>query len=101
MASSATSVTRYIAVLAALIVLTVLTVTLSFVHLGESWHLVVGLVIAASKACLVLLFFMHAVQSPRATWCVIVVAILFLLIMFALTLSDILTRSLVPFMPGH
>ena len=60
-----------------------------------------GLVIAAVKASLVVLFFMHAIHSPRVTWCVIVVSIVFLVILFSLTLADVMTRSLVPFMPGH
>ena len=31
--------------------------------------------IAVVKATLVVLFFMHAIHSPRVTWCVIVVSI--------------------------
>jgi cytochrome c oxidase subunit 4 len=95
------SVKTYVAVLAALVVLTVLTVTVSFLPLPEGLHIGAGLVIAAVKASLVVLFFMHAIHSPRITWCVIVVSIGFVLILFSLTLADFTTRSLVPFMPGH
>src|SRR5262249_27568342 len=60
----------YYGVFAALIALTVLTVLLSFLHLGN-WHTVVGLIIAAAKALLVALFFMHLIHSGRVTWVVI------------------------------
>jgi cytochrome c oxidase subunit IV len=101
MATPITSAKTYVAVLAVLCVLTVLTVTLSFVSLPEELHITGGLVIAAAKASLVVLFFMHAIHSPRVTWCVIVISILFLIILFSLTLAEVGTRSLVPFMPGH
>lgn len=44
---------------------------------------------------------MHAIRSPRITWCVIAVSIFFIVILFSLTLADITTRSLLPYMPGH
>jgi len=95
------SVRVYYAVLAALLVLTILTVGISFLPLDGDWHIVSGLIVGAVKAALVVVFFMHANRSPRITWCVIVVSIVFVLILFCLTLSDVTTRSLVPFMPGH
>jgi cytochrome c oxidase subunit IV len=101
MAAAIVSVRTYVAVLAALLLLTVLTVSVSFLHLGENWHITIGLLIAATKASLVILFFMHAIHSPRVTWCVILVCIVFLIIIFSLTLADVMTRSLLPFMPGH
>lgn len=94
-------VKTYVAVLSGLIVLTVLTVAVSFFPLAEEWHVTSGLVIAVIKATLVVLFFMHAIHSPRVTWCVIVISIVFVSILFSLTLADVTTRSLVPFMPGH
>ena len=57
--------------------------------------------IAVIKASLVVVFFMHAIHSPHLTWCVILVSMVFLVILFALTLADVMTRSLLPFMPGH
>lgn len=101
MTTPITSVKTYLAVLAVLLALTVLTVTISFFPLAEELHIVAGLVIAAAKASLVVLFFMHAIHSPRVTWCVIVVSIVFVIILFSLTLAEVTTRSLVPFMPGH
>jgi cytochrome c oxidase subunit 4 len=91
----------YLTVLAVLLLLTVLTVAVSFVPLQGFWHIVCGLVIALVKASLVVLFFMHAIDSPRATRVVIAAAVAWTLVLFSLTLCDYFTRSLVPFTPGH
>jgi cytochrome c oxidase subunit 4 len=101
MATPIVSVKTYAVDLNVLVALTVLTVTVSFFPLPEEWHIGAGLVIAVVKASLVILFFMHAIHSPRVTWCVIVMSIAWLLILFSLTLADFMTRSMVPFMPGH
>jgi cytochrome c oxidase subunit 4 len=95
------SPSTYLTVLALLLVLTVATVGISFVPLEGFWHIVCGLIIALVKASLVVLFFMHALGSDRATKVVIVAAITWLLVLFALTLCDYFTRSLVPYAPGH
>ena|ERR1700676_3075905 len=89
---SISSVAYYLRVFAALIALTVLTVALSFVELGP-WHLVLGLIIATTKAVLVALFFMHVLHSARLTWIVIAASLLFLVILMGLTMSDYLTRA--------
>jgi hypothetical protein len=44
---------------------------------------------------------MHALHSPRVTWCVIVASIAWLLILFSLTYTDYLTRGDLPQKPGH
>jgi cytochrome c oxidase subunit 4 len=81
----------YYAVFAALIALTVLTVAISFIDLG-AWHTVVGLVIGAAKATLVILFFMHLLYSGRLLWIVLGAGLFWLGIMLALTLADYFTR---------
>ena len=86
------SVAYYLRVFAALIALTALTVGLSFVELGP-WHLVLGLIIATTKAVLVALFFMHVIHSARLTWIVIAASLLFLAILIGLTMADYLTRA--------
>jgi cytochrome c oxidase subunit IV len=83
--------TTYYAVFGGLIALTVLTIVISFLDLG-AWHLVVGLVIAVSKASLVALFFMHLLHSPRLSWVLIGSGVFWLGILILLTLSDYLTR---------
>lgn len=88
-------------VLAALVVLTLLTVGVSFFPLAGGWHIAAGLSIAAIKAALVVLFFMEAIHSPRLTWAVIAAAACGLSLLVALTLTDYISRGLVPGMPGH
>ena len=96
---SDSSTRTYLAVLIALIVLTASTIAVSFVPLPGSWHLGIGLAIAASKAALVALIFMHLAQSSRLTWMVVNVTAFWLVVLFlALTFSDYLTRGNVP---GH
>jgi cytochrome c oxidase subunit IV len=92
----------YIIIDVLLILLTILTVGLSFVDASEAAHIVSGLAIAVVKASLVVLFFMHALRSPAQTRAVIAVAVFWLVVvLLALTLSDYLTRGMIPFLPGH
>lgn len=91
----------YILVCVLLVVLTVLTVGVSFAHIPGFWHLIIGLVIGACKASLVVLFFMHALYSPRLTWIVIAVACFWFGLLFVLTLNDYFSRGMIPFTPGH
>lgn len=83
----------YLLVWAALIAMTLLTVYLSYVNLGE-WHTAVGMLIAVTKATLIVLFFMHALGASRLVWMVIGTSILFLAIMYAFTFADFATRNL-------
>ena len=83
----------YFVVFAALILLTASTVAASLVDLGE-WHTPVGLLIAATKATLIVLFFMHGLESGRLVWMVLAVALLFFAIMYALTFADFATRGM-------
>lgn len=91
----------YVIVCVLLVLLTVLTVAISFFPIEGRWHLIFGLTIAAAKATLVVLFFMHVLISPRLTWTVIVVSCFWLLLLVALTFTDYTTRGMIPFMPGH
>lgn len=81
----------YFLVFAGLLVLTGTTVLVALIPLGP-WHTTVALAIAVCKATLIVLFFMHALESSRLTWMVIVAAILWLAIMLGGTLSDYWTR---------
>lgn len=94
-------VRTYALVLAALIVLTFATVGISFIQLSPAWHLTFGLLIGVVKASLVALFFMHLLHSPRLSWLIVFLALVWLLLLFALTLADYFSRDLIPFMPGH
>src|SRR5947209_7701314 len=87
------TVRAYLIVFASLLLLTGLTAGAAFVPMPEAWHTPVALAIAAAKATLVLLFFMHLLYSPRLNWLVAFGSLLWLAIMLALTFADYLTRS--------
>ena len=101
MAERTLTIRTYVIVGVLLILFTFLTVGTWYFQLAGRWHLLVGLSIALCKAALIVLFFMHALVSPRLTWIVILVACCWLSILVVLTLSDYCTRGMVPFMPGH
>ena len=82
----------YLAVFGALIVGTGLTVAAAEVDLGALNNIVM-LLIACTKAALVVLFFMHVRWSTRLTWVVAASGFFWLLILFGLTMQDYLTRG--------
>ena len=75
---------------------TALTVMAAFYDFPGPLNAVVALTIAVIKASLVVLYFMHVRYSGRLIWVVIVAALLWLGIMFALTVSDYWTRVWLP-----
>jgi cytochrome c oxidase subunit 4 len=82
----------YYTVFLALMILTLMTTGISFIDLGF-FSPVVALTIAIVKASLVVLFFMHLRYSTRLTWVVGGAGLFWLCILFALSLSDYLTRA--------
>jgi cytochrome c oxidase subunit 4 len=88
------SLAGYGAVFGGLLALTLLTVWAAYAEfIPPAWHTPVALLIAAAKATLVLLFFMHLWWSPRLTWLIALGSLLWLAIMLALTFADYLTRK--------
>ncbi len=87
-----TSIGVYLAVFAALAIGTLLTWYASTIDLGVL-NTPIALLIAVTKATLVILFFMHVLHSTRLTWVVIVAAFLWLGVLFVLTFSDYLSRG--------
>ncbi|MCC6763757.1 MAG: cytochrome C oxidase subunit IV family protein [Deltaproteobacteria bacterium] len=85
-------ITIYLAIFAALMVLTALTVWVAFIDLG-TMNTIVALGIAVTKATLVVLFFMHVKYSSKLTWLVVASGFVFVAIMLALTMSDIVSRG--------
>jgi cytochrome c oxidase subunit 4 len=73
-------------------VLTAITVAVAFVDL-RIFNTVVALGIAVTKATLVVLFFMHVKYGTRLTWVVAASGFVWMAILFALTLSDYLSRG--------
>ncbi len=82
----------YYTIYALLLVFTGLTTGIAFVDLGF-FSPVVALTIAIIKASIVVLFFMHLKYSTRLTWVVGGAGLFWLGILFALSLSDYLTRT--------
>ena len=86
------SLKLYYGVVAALFVLLALTVGVARIDLGE-FNVAAALLIAVVKAVLVVLYFMHVRWSSRLVWLFASGALLWLLILFMLTLSDFFTRG--------
>jgi len=84
----------YVLVWLALLLLTATTVAAAYVPLDERLRLPVALVIAVTKATLVVIVFMHARDGGRLVWATILAAILFLGIMLGQTLADYWSRPL-------
>jgi cytochrome c oxidase subunit IV len=82
----------YYGVFLALLVGTGLTVAAAEVDLGVLNNIVM-LVIACTKATLVILFFMHVRWGTRLTWVVAASGFFWLLILFFIGLSDYMTRG--------
>lgn len=88
-------VSLYFRIFGALMVLTALTVGIAMFDLG-ALNTPVALLIAVSKATLVLLFFMHLKYSPRLLTIVACAGFVWLAVMLILTMSDISTRDWIP-----
>jgi cytochrome c oxidase subunit 4 len=82
----------YGAIFAALIFFTLLTVGVSYIHLGKA-NLLVAVVIASIKATLVCTFFMHLKDDTKFHTLILIAAITFIGVFFALTLNDVSFRE--------
>jgi cytochrome c oxidase subunit 4 len=82
-------------VFVALLGLTLLTVGVAFLELGPC-NTIIALTIAAAKALLVLLFFMHLRYSNGLIWLVCGVGFFRLMPLLTITLSDYLMRNWLP-----
>ncbi len=83
------------AVLFALVLLALLTWVLSYTDLSR-WNLVVAMSIAVCKMLLVVVFFMHAWFMPRVSKLAFFAGVFWLGIMVTLTMSDYLSRGMLP-----
>lgn len=89
------SVRAYLAVFAALMALTLITVGVAFLNLGPLNN-IAALGIAIVKAMLVIAIFMHLKDSARILWIVAFAGFLWLAVLLALTMSDVVSRGWVP-----
>ena len=83
---------QYIYVFATLLVGTAITVGAAYVDLGVL-NPVIALAIACFKACIVILFFMHAAYQTRLIKITIASGFFVFLVLIAMTLTDYLSRS--------
>ena len=88
----------YALVLAALLVLTAATILISYVDLGP-FGTPVAFLIAATKALLVVLFFMHMKDAEGVVWLAALAGFFWLSILLVLSMSDFATRGFLP-IPG-
>jgi cytochrome c oxidase subunit 4 len=85
------SITTYVFVFLALIAGTWITYGVAILDLG-AWNAPIALIIATTKATLVVLFFMHVKDSSRLTKVTVCAGIFWLCILLTLTMTDFLTR---------
>jgi caa(3)-type oxidase subunit IV len=97
-ASPTVSTRTYVAVFAVLLALTATTIGLAFVPLGR-WSTPVALGIAATKALLIAAVFMHLRHGTVTSRLAAVAGLLWLSILLAGTLDDVITRGWLP-VPG-
>ena len=83
----------YFTIFGSLMVLTAITVGVAFLQLG-AFNFPVAITIAFFKATLVVLFFMHAKYGSKLTKMFVATSFFFLIILFALTLTDYTSRGL-------
>lgn len=88
----------YLGIFLALMVLTAATIAAAYMDLGPL-NLPVALAIAAVKATLVVLYFMHVRYNPRLIGLGIVLAVAWLGVLVVITFGDYLSRGWIPF-PG-
>lgn len=81
----------YIKIFLSLMVLTAITVGIAYVDLGKM-NDIVAMLIAVSKAMLVILFFMHVKDNPRLIKVLVSIGFFFFLILIAFTVQDYVTR---------
>jgi cytochrome c oxidase subunit 4 len=86
-----TPLRTYLFVFFALAIGTLLTWYASTIDLGW-FNTPIALLIATTKATLVILFFMHVIYSSRLTWVVVIGSFVWLAVFFVLTFADYLTR---------
>ena len=83
---------RYVLAFAALLLLTAASFGASYLHLGAA-EIPVALTIAVVKASVVVLVFMHLAGGIFAYRLALIIGVLFVGIMLAFTLLDLLTRG--------
>jgi cytochrome c oxidase subunit IV len=92
-------VSTYRRIFQVLIGLTLVTVVVSFIDLGVV-NPIIALLIAATKAYLVVSFFMHLKFLNRLTRTIFLTGVFAVILLFAIALDDELTRTSTTFLPS-
>lgn len=71
------------------------TVGIAYLPLG-AWNLLAAMIIASTKAALVVLIFMHVRYAPKLTWIVVAAGVIWLAILITLAQTDYATRDWIP-----
>ena len=87
-----TSVSTYLFTLLALVALSVLTFGLSYLHLG-GWSVALAMGIAAVKAALIALFFMHLREHGTADRAAVILGVVLALLLIGFVAADVATRT--------
>ncbi len=82
----------YYLVFGALLLLTAITAAVAYADLGSA-NLPVALLIASTKAVLVILWFMHVKFQSKLTWLFVGAGFVWLIILIGFTMADVLTRA--------
>ena len=90
----------YRTVFGLLIALTLVTILVAFVDLG-AWNVITALSIAATKAALVLLYFMGLRWANRLTRVFVVSSLVAVVILFGGVVNDDLTRDTSTYLPAQ
>jgi cytochrome c oxidase subunit 4 len=98
MTHARSSSARYLLVWIALLGLTGLSLALSFAHLGAT-DIAVALVIAAAKAALVVIFFMHLAEERSSVAMLPALGVFLFLLLLGLVVTDVATRQTFPRAP--
>ena len=83
-----------------LLLLTILTVAATKIDFGANINLAIAMVIAVTKATLVILFFMHMTEAAATNRIVFVTSFVFMLVMIFGVFGDLWTRSQMS-LPNH
>ena len=95
MSETIVSPKTYLLVWASLLILLAITVGAAYIHLG--WlNPAVAVGIAATKALIIILYFMHVRYSSKVVWVFVGAGFFWLGILFTLALADYLTRAYLP-----
>lgn len=90
--ANAPTIPLLVGIYVALMVLLALTLFAAHFPLGPI-ALLIALAIAAAKAALVILVFMHVKYSTRVTWLFVAAGFLWLTILFSLTFAEYIGRT--------